>query len=294
MYHNVGSFVNHPAVDNSPCFLVMLSTVGLLLACLFAAGCMPDAPLSPASSDTVGSLASPSSPASTTSPISTRKRREVGVLVHVVDQSTSTSADWRCEEVLARVISTMSLPGIRALDVMVLGTGGAFNNEPSIIVPWIRFRPRHDPFTPGDSIEVQRQRYLKDIHAQCSAHISRTHSSPIFTAIARGVESLRAHCSEVERSGDRCTRKHVSVASDMRENGQASITARLYRRHPRFSTGTLPVIEIDNDITLSICGVANYSDTDSVSGSRLRAVWTEVFSNRLPAFDAACARTSVQ
>jgi hypothetical protein len=150
----------------------------------------------------------------------------------------------------------------------------------SILVPYTR-----QVFEGREGAERRKQQLITDLKSLCEK-IPPATQSPIFLAIKRAVEQLRA--LGCEPSGN-CT---VYVQSDLEENGDAQIKAAL--NHSGKTQPPLPS-PIDNDgINIVLVGVAETSGTittaraqalqltkphDSGRADRIKAVWIRLFTD---------------
>ena len=220
----------------------------------------------------------------------TSQSRPVTATVEVADLSTSFVED-PCGGVAAGVRHVLTLRGVRRLDVLVLGTGDAATAlEPVVLVPWKRWESSGALFERPGRSQAAREAWVGSIDRVCRTAARKTTLSPIYTAVRRGAESLRAHCAELERRGERCDRQLMYVHSDMRENANEKISRRLAAGTVRAPPVDLPRIAA-SDLELHICGVsqthAGRGDT-VVTPDALSVVWSEVLGSPNLQFEAAC------
>jgi len=224
----------------------------------------------------------------------TREAKPVAAIAVVVDLSPSTVGDQRCDELAARVRRTLSVPGVKRLDVMAIGTGeGGTGLEPIVLVPWTRFEPNGRLYEQPGHAEAARAEWIESVRATCQRAVRPTNTSPIFAAIKRGAGSIGAHCAEIEQRQERCERRFLAVHSDMRDNGERAIRDRLAaetRGRSRTNAAPLPRIDV-NGLDLAICGVSNTrlgAGEAYIDPSVLSSVWAQVLGPTMPAFDASC------
>lgn len=220
--------------------------------------------------------------------------KTITVMVAVLDLSPSTVVDLRCDELSARVRQVLGTPGVKRLDVMAVGTGeGPTGMEPIILVRWSRWDPKGKLYEQPGQADAAREAWAESVRATCHEALRATRTSPIFAAIKRGAESIRAHCKEIEGRRERCDRQLLFINSDLRENGERSITERLVNgTRGRAGANARPLPRLDlGGVELTVCGVSDTRLGDGdvyISASVLSAVWTEVLGPSTPAFDASC------
>jgi len=211
----------------------------------------------------------------------------------VLDPSTSgVELKLRCDEVRASIGRILKRREARVFDISVIGTGDASTAfEPTVIVPLTRFDPSGTVFgKPGDAA-MRRAGFVDRIWKTCRERIRSTASTPLYLGIYRAAESLRAHCRDIARQGERCAVMHLAVHSDLRETVEHTITRRLSGRARGRKPKPLPRIDLSG-IELSVCGV---SDTKGARRKRhdkpgaLTAVWSAVLGREIVA-RSSCPR----
>ncbi|MFL6214537.1 MAG: hypothetical protein ACJ74J_11675 [Blastocatellia bacterium] len=169
--------------------------------------------------------------------------------------------------------------------VTVTGTGDASSaGEPKLVMS-VPVPATRNALEDRDAAGKLREKVIGDIKAECEK-LKQTKVSPIFIAIKRAVEHLRASGCGKETG---CT---VYVQSDLEETGDSQIKAALNRT----GTDKPPLPEpINNDgIRIIFCGIAETSGEATSSdgrkraltpvhnpqrADRIRAVWSALFTN---------------
>jgi hypothetical protein len=89
------------------------------------------------------------------------KAKPVTAIVIGVDQSTPNASTRRCAEVTARAREVLGQPGLRRLDVLVLGSGGtASGSEPVTLVPWRSWLPDGPLYEHPDKADAAREEWI--------------------------------------------------------------------------------------------------------------------------------------
>lgn len=209
--------------------------------------------------------------------------REATVVAIVLDQSPSMGHEHRCKEVAVRLREYLAMPGTRHLDLAIYGTGDG--TEPLGILPWTRWETTRGLYQKPGQEQHRTAAWIADIERRCQGQLRATKSSPIFSAIHRAVEGIRAHCVELRNGRETCGRRFLAVHSDLRESVNRPIVARLYSQG---STTKLPTIDTEG-LQLSVCGISQQQHVDGAHPEVLGRVWREVLRTDLP-FEPVCPR----
>lgn len=238
-------------------------------------------------------------------------RRTVAIAI-VADVSTSsaiptdqTIADLRCPQVIAAIQDSLTAPGLRQLDVLVLATGSkATSYEARVIISWRSFSPASRLFGKKISLTDQRQAFLRDLDALCRLNLRPETSSPIFFAIERAALSLSDRGREMPRGQEIQVSRSLVALTDGRETAHAGIRSWLLAVSEALRQGkpipkhpsTVPILNLEG-VTVSLCGLAEHTYTGSrddlaVSPAALPITWRSILGNTT-AFDAACPSTAL-
>ena len=197
--------------------------------------------------------------------------REVDVVVAVLDLSSSSAYRDRCFELLARINDQLTISD-RSLEVLGLATGSpASNSEPTRLVGWATFAPERRLFEGREAVVLRRTFWLSTVLEACQANLHRKNHSPIFRAVRRAVEAIRARCAEVEGRGMVC-RPHLWLHSDLLE-------ARLFNQRNNRKKGDIAPLATA-EIDIRVCGVAQTNGLGTylshVSPNVVRDKWKQL------------------
>lgn len=227
---------------------------------------------------------------------------KVAVAAVVLDLSTSTDASTRCDELRARVQSYLELPDTERFDVVVFGTSDeSTDGQPVVLIPWKRYQPEHRLYGKRQHHEQRRDIWLNEMRSQCQTGLRLPERSPIYAGIATAVDSVAAHCTELQQHRLECGLRLLAIHADMAENSVPALTARLEEVQRLQGRGrkitkrpaALPRIDLSSFTGITVCGVANHlaQAQAGYSTATLHHVWEEVLGEKLPPFDGACPRT---
>ncbi len=166
--------------------------------------------------------------------------------VDVWDRSESTAIGP--ESVAASAKHALESPDLgKGSKVTVIATGDASSASEPVLVASFEV-PVNGRVLEGRSAALdRREELLGDLKKKCET-LPRTRSSPIYLAVKRGIEELRAQGCDAD---SKCV---LHVQSDLEENANAQIKAALDGRSGASSALPAP---INNDgITIVICGIA--------------------------------------
>jgi len=221
--------------------------------------------------------------------------KQVTVVAVVLDLSPSASGspNQRCDELAARARQAIADPHVRRVDLLALGTGDAASAmEPLVLVPWSRFEVSSALYEKRGRADAARGAWVSSVAARCRTAARLANGSAIYTSTKRALDSIRAHCAEVEGRREVCNGRLLYVHSDLRENVEPKITRRLGMSIARQAPASKDLPKLDvSDVAVTVCGVSETRgdhDKCAASPERVTRVWSEVFTPTAPGFDAAC------
>ena len=215
----------------------------------------------------------------------------ITVLAVALDQSTPEATSRRCAELSARLRTTLRRPGVKRLDLLVLGTGDeATAFEPIAVVPWMSWSPDAGIFEHPEKAETAREEWIAAVRTACE--------TSIHMAVWRAAASVRSRCAELESRGAQCSAMLLAAHSDLRENVEVHLRPLLDdlsrelegKKRRRGALSAIPPIDTAG-MEVKVCGI---SDTGLGRGERfiqpavIIDVWKDVLGVDASAFDAAC------
>ena len=214
--------------------------------------------------------------------------RPLVLLVDLVDVSGSVDLVNRCAEVVARVRPVLEDPRTQELDLLVLATGGA-SLEPDVLIPWTRYVAVGGLYESRSALARARTAWISGVEQACRERLRAQDFSPVYEAVVRALEALSARCADRAGEGRACSRRILSVHSDLRS------TSGLFGTYLRALSGKRtakapvapPRLAVEG-VELSFCGLSNTDAGDHLPAEVVRRAWSEVLGRPLLA-DPTCA-----
>ncbi len=214
------------------------------------------------------------------------------IVVEIVDASDSALTD-RCAEVAADLQVLLAQPNRRDLDLMVLAVGNSKTGYEPVPLIAERFRASATAFEEPGADERHRHDWIAKVVSDCDARLVPADRSPVFLAVKRGIQAVEELCARVVQEGGACTERRLYIHSDLRDNVEPGVRARLYPRAKRAKRGTpAPLPRLDTrGVRILACGLSETrtAGDDHVGHDAVLSVWREVVANDLHV-SPGCAR----
>lgn len=210
--------------------------------------------------------------------------RPLSSVVILLDQSASAGdAGTRCSEAGARLEELMDMR--QPFEVVVLGTGTvASGSEPTVVVNRRAWKGSSRAlFKDSNARQAERDEWIADVVRRCTRGYQTSKISPIFRAVERSLESLRARGLELKAVG-KAYQARLYIHSDLSEGSEPRLLGRM-RRGRRGRSTKLPKLDLQGVAIRACTGIHLRDSTDQ---RRMHELWRKVLDG-VP-FDVACPR----